>query len=151
MITIISLPIFQGLDPPIAWWSESVCPNFIRRPKLHEQTWLEKERLPNPSWANRIPPVKFWNTLKIRLWAAGISQMGPKFGTMKSQMEWWAGRSSEWWMERLAERYTGKSGREKTIPPSTAAGWLPDSYEVFLYFLSLGSGSFYDLEIDAIL
>ena len=54
--------------------------------------------------------------------------------------------------KRLAERYTGKSGREKTTPPLQSCCWVTAySYEVFLYFLSLGSRPFYDLEIDAIL
>ena len=80
--------------------------------------------------------------------------MEPKFGTMKSQ-SWNDGQaevqSGEWkdWQKDTLERVVERRPHHHFSP---AAEWPPDSYEVFLYFLPLGSGrSFYDLEIDAIL
>ena len=126
---------------------------FIRWPKRHSETSLDKEGILNPSWANQILPNEFycWNPLKISLWAGGNSPTESKFGIMKSQRwndggaeggsEWAGGQKVE--LETQAER--------RWHQPFKSLSWcLPGSSEFFLSFLPQRSRSSSGFKINAI-
>lgn len=153
---IISLPIFRDPTSTQTLMKRVYVPRFLLGdPNTMAKIWLDKEGIPNPSWANQIPLNEFcnWNALKISLWAEGNSQIESKFGTMKSQ-SWNDGRaevkSGDGDICRKMRQKHMRRGQLQHL--KSWARRLPASCEVFLYFLSQGyRRSFYILKITAIL